>query len=169
MRDAIYIVLLFIVFAFLATRFPHNVPLSFVAASERMRPFASFVSLSPDVNAACLDAVRTPWQVRRDARSRPSIGRLDSGIELLDETMPKVVAKLPVDDLPTSFGPLPSGSAAYSLLPFTMGCDVAAFAVRAQSGKTVAGIRNPAAHPETFSRDDMLSAENSTVLKEVMK
>lgn len=170
MRDAIYIVLLFIVFAFLATRFPHNVPLSFVSASERMRPFASFVSLSPDVNAACLDAVRTPWQVRRDARNRPSIGRLDSGIGLLNETMPKVVAKLPADDhLPPAVGLPPFGSAAYSLLPFTMGRDVAAFAVRAQPGKTGASVRSPAAHPEMFSRDDMLSAENSTVLKEIMK
>lgn len=169
MRDAIYIVLLFVVFAFLATRFPHNVPLAFAAASERTRPFASFVSLSPDVNAACLDAVRTPWQVRRDARSRPAIGRLDSGIALLDETMPKVVAGLPADTMPSSSSLPPPGAEAYSLLPFTMGCDVAAFAVRAQSGKTGTGVRSPSAMPEAFSRDDMLSAENSTVLKEIMQ
>lgn len=168
MRDMIYIALLFAVFAFLATRFPGDLP-AVVADTDLRRPFASFVTLSPEVNASCLDAVRTPWQVRRDARSRPAIGRLDSGIALLEEAMPKAVASLSEVAMPAAASLPPAGPAAYSLLPFTMGRDVETFAVRAQPRDRVAHARTPATPPAAFSRDDMLSAENSMLLKEMMQ
>ena len=161
MRDALHIGGLFLVFAFLATRFPPVAPLPH---GDGDRPaFASFVTLTPAAHAALLGAARTSWQVRSQARSRPSIGRLDSGIPLLSEALPPPE---PVDfpplDPETSSLP-PPDSEAYALLPRTEGAAMPEFAPR-RAESAGASARRPA-----FGREEMLSTDNSTILKEIMQ
>ena len=127
MRDALHIVALVLVFAFLATRFPSE--LSFDGTSGAEQPtFASFVTLSPSDHAACLEATRTSWQVRAEARGKHSIWRLDSDVQMLDDRLPPPV----FDDMPL---PSPSGPPfatppidTYSLLPPTFGAEMDEFA-----------------------------------------
>ena len=87
MRDALHIFGLFAVFAFLALQFPKGAVLD-EKESAGSAPFAEFVTLSPKAHAVYLDAARTSWQVKNEARSRPSIGRLDADVPLLSELLP---------------------------------------------------------------------------------
>ena len=100
MRDALHIFGLFAVFAFLALQFPKGAVLVEKEPAERA-PFAEFVTLSPNAHAVYLDAARTSWQVKNEARSRPSIGRLDADVPLLSELLPPpslTLASLPSSD-----------------------------------------------------------------------
>lgn len=167
MRDAVHIGALIAVFVFLATRFPQDMPVQAPSAAEA-GAFASFVTLSPDAHATLLEAARTSWQVRSESRGRPSIGRLDSGIPLLSDSLPppercdfpeagRKAASLRAPDAGT-----------YSLLPQTMGADIPAFAVKATPAEASSSGGNGGVR-QAFSRDDMVSTENSTKLKEIMQ
>ena len=107
MRDALHIFGLFAVFAFLALQFPKGAVLVEKESAERA-PFAEFVTLSPNAHAVYLDAARTSWQVKNEARSRPSIGRLDADVPLLSELLPPpslTLASLPSSDTGSSCNP----------------------------------------------------------------
>ena len=160
MRDIVQIGALMLLFAFLATRFPEKLPFEAKENAEQP-PFAAFVELSPEANAALIESARTSWQVRSEARSRPSIGRLDSGVPLLED--------VPPPHAPPSFPHLrlgrdPLGAPtvdAYSLLPETRGAEVPAFTVKAPPPRA-------AAAPAAFSTNDMISTDNYSTLKEMM-
>ena len=166
MRDVLHIGGLFLVFAFLVTRFPSVVPLP--SSDGARSAFAAFVTLSPAAHAARLEAARTSWQVRSRARGRPSIGRLDSDVPLLAETLPapetEAFSVLPSD---VSFLSSPDVET-YAFLPPTVGADMPEFVIRAQQAETV----DPPADRTSrmvFGREEMLSTENSRTLKEIMK
>lgn len=168
MRDILHIGGLFLVFAFLVTRFPSELPL--LAGTERISPppFASFVTLSPAASAAQLEAARTSWQVRSRARGRPLIGQLDSDIPLLAETLPPPetggfsalssdVSGLPPPDVET-----------YAFLPPTVGADMPDFVPSARRAEVFDPSADRAPR-KAFGREEMLSTENSRTLKEIMK
>ena len=163
MRDALHIGGLFLVFAFLATRFPSVAPLP---QGDDARPaFASFVTLSSEAHAARLESARTSWQVRSQARGRPSIGRLDSGIPLLSDALPAPAqAEFPRLDPDASSLPPPDAET-YALLPGTEGAAMPEFAPRARKAES----GDAPARPPAFGREEMLSTDNSTTLKEIMR
>ena len=163
MRDALHIGGLFLMFAFLATRFPSAAPLP---PDVGPRPaFASFVTFTPAAHAARLEAARTSWQVRSQARSRPSIGRLDTGIPLLSETLPPpATAAFPLPGPARSRLPPPDAET-YALLPGTEGAEMPEFAPRARRTEPA----DTPVRPPAFGRDEMLSTDNSTILKEIMQ
>ena len=167
MRDALHIFGLFAVFAFLALQFPKGVLQEKKELAERA-PFAEFVTLSPNAHAIYLDAARTSWQVKNEARSRPSIGRLDADVPLLSELLPPPslsLAPLP----PTDAVPLPPPDPeTFALIPPTRGADMPAFAVRVLHAETDHPPEESAAKP-AFGRAEMLSTENSRILKEIMQ
>ena len=167
MRDALHIAALFFVFSFLATRFPSEI--AWIDGKEGpQRSFASFLVLSPAEHTACIEATRPSWQVRSAANGRPSIGRLDAGIPLLDETLPppeNVIVGLPPS---VSMGPLDVD--AYSFLPPTLGVDEPVFATRVLRADTDHPPEAEAdANTAAFSKAHMLSTENSKTLKEIMQ
>ena len=167
MRDALHIAGLFAVFAFLALQFPEGAVLEEKGAVERA-PFAEFVTLSPEAHAVYLDAARTSWQVKNEARSRPSIGRLDADVPLLSELLPPPslsLVSLPVPDATPLPPPDPE---TFSLIPPTRGADMPTFAVRARHAETDHPPEDPATKP-AFGRAEMLSTENSRILKEIMQ
>lgn len=161
MRDALYIVCLFAAVFLLALDYPSGIwnldePHSPGAA------FASFVTLSPSVHAACIEAARTSWKVTSEARSRPVERSLDSGISLLDDFLPPP-AKAFVDVSGfsvASFGGSPAVDI-YSLLPETAEKNMLKF-----SAKPSGGEHSPA---PAFSMGEMLSTSNSATLKEIMQ
>ena len=167
MRDVFHIGGLFLVFAFLVTRFPSDLPLASEPERGALLPFASFVTFSPAAHAARLEAARTSWQVRSRARGRPAIGSLDSDIPLLMETLPPPetggFATFPaeISDLP------PPDVETYALLPPTSGADMPDFVLPARRTETV-DLAMPTSN-KVFGRDEMLSTENSRTLKEIMK
>ena len=167
MRDVFHIGGLFLVFAFLVTRFPSDLALP-AESAKAAPPFAAFVTLSPEAHAAWLEAARTSWQVRSRARGRPSIGRLDSDIPLLKEALPPpemggfAPLSSDVSDLP------PPDVETYAFLPPTAGADMPDFALparRAASATSAVTVPPPAA----FGRDEMLSIEKTKTLKEILK
>lgn len=168
MRDAIYVIGLFLIFSFLAMQFPLGVVDERCVHDSGNAPFATYVTLTPETYAVYLDAARTSWQVRRDARGRPYIGRLDSDIQLLDESILPPLVNVPA--APRHSGPPipPPEIETYSMIPPTKGVDVAAFSMRAS--------RAERDHPpeetserHSFGRTDMLSTDNSRILKEIMQ
>ena len=167
MRDALHIFGLFAVFAFLALQFPKGAVLVEKEPAERA-PFAEFVTLSPNAHAVYLDAARTSWQVKNEARSRPSIGRLDADVPLLSELLPPpslTLASLPSSDA----APLPPPDPeTFALIPPTRGADMPTFAVRVLHAETDHPPEESAAKP-AFGRAEMLSTENSRILKEIMQ
>ena len=167
MRDALHIFGLFAVFAFLALQFPKGVLLEQKELAERA-PFAEFVTLSPNAHAVYLDAARTSWQVKNEARSRPSIGRLDADVPLLSELLPPpslTLAPLPPPDA-TPFPP--PDPETFALIPPTRGANMPAFAVRVLRAETPPSSQESDTKP-TFGRAEMLSTENSRILKEIMQ
>ena len=168
MRDAFHIGGLFLVFAFLMTRFPADLPIMSNVEKSDTPPFASFITLSPAAYAAWQEAARTSWQIRSQARGRPLIGRLDSDIPLLTETLPPPMANaLPLSSSDVFCLPPPDIDT-YAFLPPTVGAAMPEFAPPAQRMKVV---DPPADHVSrvTFEKDEMLSIENSRTLKEIMK
>ena len=163
MRDAIYIVGLFLVFAFLVTRYPSEMP---AAAVSPCPAFASFIMLSPAAHAAWLEAARTSWQVRNQGRGRPSFGRLDFDVPLLSATIPPVSL--------AGFSPLPSpemalpppDAATYAFLPPTCGADLPDFAIPRTGAEAVSP---PGDGRISFSRREMLSLDHYKSVKEIMK
>ena len=135
MRDTLHIAGLFAVFAFLALQFPKGALLEERESAEQAT-FAEFVTLSPDAHAVYLEAARTSWQVKNEARSRPSIGRLDADVPLLSELLPPpslYLAPLPSPDA----APLPPPDPeTYALIPPTRGADMPAFAVHVLRAET---------------------------------
>ena len=167
MRDALHMAGLFAVFAFLALQFPEAAVSKGGRGSEHP-PFAAFVTLSPAAHAAYLDSARTSWQVKSEARSRPTIGRLDSDVPILSETFPPPVFYLTaVPSAPPTPLP-PPGPETYSLLPPTLGADMPAFAVRVLQAETDHPPEETTAKP-AFGRAEMLSTDNSRILKEIMQ
>lgn len=162
MRDMFHIGCLFLVFAFLVTRYPSEMPS--VASSARAYPsFAAFVELSPSTHAARLEAARTSWQVRSQAR----IGQLDSDVPLLSETLPPPVvsevhpfsgynAELVAPDANT-----------YSLLPPTAGAEMPEFTIKDM--QRPAGGALELQDRQAFSKDQMLAIEDYKTLKEIMR
>jgi len=167
MRDALHILGLFVVFAFLALQFPEGVMLAEKGSAERA-PFAEFVTLSPDAHAVYLDAARTSWQVKNEARSRPTIGRLDADVPLLSELLPPPSLSLASLPPPDAVPLPPPDPETYALIPPTRGADLPAFAVRVLRAETDRPPEAPAATP-AFGRAEMLSTENSRILKEIMQ
>ena len=168
MRDCLHIIGLFLLFTFLAMQFPAGT-LSVGRSQEPANaPFAAFVELSPASYSAYLGAARTSWQVRSESRGKPSIGRIDSDIPLLSETLPPPSWEMPA--VPRHSGaPIPPPEIeTYSLVPQTMGRDVAAFSVRAPRTANDHPPEETSEKP-TFAREDMLSTENSRILKEIMQ
>ena len=167
MRDALHIFGLFAVFAFLALQFPKGVVLE-EAEPVAHASFAEFVTLSPKAHAVYLDAARTSWQVKSEARSRPSIGRLDADVPVLSELLPPPslsFASLPTPDAAPLPPPTPE---TFALIPPTRGADMPTFAVRALHAETDHPPEDPATKP-AFGRAEMLSTENSRILKEIMQ
>ena len=167
MRDALHIFGLFAVFAFLALQFPKGAVLEEGEPASRAS-FAEFVTLSPKAHAVYLDAARTSWQVKNEARSRPSIGRLDADVPLLSELLPPPslsFASLPTPDAAPLPPPTPE---TFALIPPTRGADMPTFAVRALHAETDHPPEDPATKP-AFGRAEMLSTENSRILKEIMQ
>ena len=168
MRDVLHIGGLLAMFVFLATRFPTEV--ADIARPETVRrPFASFAVLSAKDHAVLLERVRTSWQIRNETRGRPSIGRLDAGIALLEDAPPPVADTVfpsaAADDSPVS-APTPE---TYLLLPQTAAAEMPAFSVREvkrgnDGSRQEAGKGRPA-----FSREEMLSIDSLTRLKEIMQ
>lgn len=167
MRDAIHIMGLALLFVFLAVQYPLADAVDCAGAADTAA-FASFITLSPAAHAAYIDATRTSWQVSNEARGMPSIGRLDSDVPMLSNTLPPIPDPNPDTSAPE--GPqLPSPDPdVYSLIPPTMGGDVSAFAVRSLPGET---DRRPGDRAEkaAFGRDEMLSVDNYRSLKEIMQ
>lgn len=160
MRDAIQIGALALIFVFLATRFPETLPFE-VRETVETPSFASFVTLSQKDHASLLEAARTSWQVRSEARGRPSIGRLDSGIPLLEDSLPPP-SPLAFPRLVQDCTPLGAPTVeTYSLVPETRGANIPAFAVKA----TQQGAKSTA--HEAFPTNDMISIDNYPTLKEM--
>jgi len=162
MRDVLHIGCLFLVFAFLVTRYPSEMPS--VADSARAYPsFAAFVELSPSAHAARLAAARTSWQVRSQAR----IGQLDSDVPLLSETLPPPVVP-EVHPFAGNGAELVAPDAnTYSFLPPTAGAEMPDFAIK--------GLQRPAGGAlelqdrRAFGKDQMLAIEDYETLKEIMR
>ena len=167
MRDLIHIVALFLVFGFLATRFPREI-MRLDDSEGAQLPFASFLVLSPAEHAACIEATRTAWQLRNELRARPSIGRLDAGVKFLEDEIPPP---------PThQEGPIPPGAwfqrpttYTYSLLPPSMGRNEPAFAVRDPHADADHPPEPEKRAEKPFGMKEMLSTENSRTLKEIMQ
>ena len=167
MRDFLHISCLFLVFAFLATRFPSEVP--FVPPQAAPASFASFVTLSPAAHAAQLEAARTSWQVRSKARGRPSIGRLDADIPLLSETLPPpAAAGFPYSPLEPVPFPEPD-LATFAFLPPTAGAEMPDFAIRAFQTQGHQPPEGRTGRPPAFDRREMLSTKDYRTLKELLK
>ena len=166
MRDLIHIAGLLSLFAFLGIQFPGGAVNPALVADGRGRPFASFVMLSPEAYASCLDAARTSWQVRSEARSRLAIGRLDSGIPLLDDSIAAPEFPIMNDAAPAPSRLPPPDVETYSLLPSTMGMDVPALSTRATAS---AGSGEKEGKQAAFSREEMLSVDGMKTLKEIMQ
>ena len=162
MRDVLHIGGLFLVFAFLVTRYPSEMPS--VVDSVRTSPsFAAFVELSPLAHAARLEAARTSWQVRSQAR----IGQLDSDVPLLSETLPPPVVP-EVHPFAGNGAELVAPDAnTYSFLPPTAGAEMPDFAIK--------GLQRPAGGAlelqdrRAFGKDQMLAIEDYETLKEIMR
>lgn len=167
MRDALHIVGLLLLFSFLGMQFPNDA-MSCAVQNGADRPFASFVQLSPEAHAACLDAARTSWQVRSAARSRLAVGRLDSGIPLLDDSIAAPAFSLREDAPPPPTRLPPPDEGAFVLLPPTMGRSIPSLTTHALATDRPSDSGNAARH-EAFSRDEMLSVEGMNSLKEIMK
>jgi hypothetical protein len=163
MRDALYIVGLMVAAFVLAADFPAGIAGVRQEAAPRAA-FASFAELTPSVHAACLEAAKTSWQVRSGSRARPLIGSLDAAVPLLDATIPpgeKVVfADMPITDSPLAAPPVD----VYSLMPRSVGADCPRLTSRPMRTDSAA---DGAALP--FPKDDMLSLESFTKLKEIIK
>lgn len=160
MRDWLHVCGLFALFAFLATRFPLALP------DPAMPPsggFAAFVTLSPARHDALLESARTSWQVRSEARNRPSVGRLDAEAPLLADSLPPIAAPVFRDAPATRKAIGEPDVRAYGFMPATLGAGMPEYAVG--KGKPAA----PAAAEPAFSREEMLSTENSPILKELMQ
>ena len=167
MRDALHIFGLFAVFALLALQFPKGALLEEREPVERA-PFAEFVTFSPKAHAVYLEAARTSWQVKNEARSRPSIGRLDADVPLLSELLPPPSLSLATLPSPDATPLPPPDPETFALIPPTRGADMPAFAVRVLRAETDHPPEEPAAKP-AFGRAEMLSTENSRILKEIMQ
>ena len=167
MRDAFHIFALFAVFAFLALQFPKGALLEEKEPAERA-PFAEFVTLSTQAHAVYLEAARTSWQVKNEARSRPSIGRLDADLPLLSELLPPPSLSFATLPSPGATSLPPPDPETFALIPPTRGADMPAFAVRVLHAETDHPPEEPAAKP-VFGRAEMLSTENSRILKEIMQ
>jgi hypothetical protein len=160
MRDMLHVCGLFSLFAVLAMSFPSTVP---VPTAVRGAAFAEFVQLSSARHDAVLEAARTSWQVRSEARSRPSVGRLDADAPLLADSLPPPAAPVYRDPAATG-APLPRPDATiYSFMPATMGTAFSDYAPG--TGRAAA----PSAEEPAFRREEMLSTENSPILKELMQ
>lgn len=166
MRDIVHIVGLLLLFAFLGMQFPGGAVKTALMADGQGGPFASFVTLSPEAYASCLDSARTSWQVRREARNQLAIGRLDSGITLLDDSLAAPEFPIMNDAAPAPSRLPPPDVETYSMLPSTMGMDVPGLSTRA----------TPPARPgekeggqAAFSREEMLSVDGMKSLKEIMQ
>lgn len=154
---------LFLIFAFLATRFPQSAP-AVAAASAPQPAFASFVMPSPETHVAWLEAARTSWQVRSHARGRPSIGRLDFEVPLLSAAIPPAASAefLP---LPSHTALPPPDAATFALLPPTMGAAMPEFAIPPRRATGDA----PLGRVLAFSRKEMLALDDYITVKEMMK
>ena len=167
MRDVFYIGGLFLVFAFLATRFPSQLPAD--PPPSVPVPFASFVTFSPAAHAAQLEAARTSWQVRNRARGRPSIGRLDADIPLLSDALPPpTIGGFPRQSALSGDFPEPD-AATYAFLPPTMGAALPDFAIPANPAATPHLPEGRTDRPPTFGLNEMLSIENYRTLKELIR
>ena len=168
MRDFIHMLALFAVFAFLATRFPAESLLQPGPPADHPA-FASFVSLSKEENTAWLEAARTSWQVKSAARSRPSIGRLDSDVPMLEDAPPPLAAPSFPSVAATSSHPLQSPDPdTYRFMPPTAGAGIPAFSPRSAGREGGASAAGPGGVP-VFGPDEMVSIENSRYLKEIMQ
>lgn len=161
MRDLLHIVALFSLFGFLATRFPREI-LHLDGTESAQLPFASFLVLSPEEHATCIEATRTSWQVRSELSGRPSIGRLDAGVLLLEDAIPPPLSYSEGAVPPSAWLHRPT-SYIYSFLPPSMGRKEPSFAARIPRVET--GQRDD----RPFGMEEMLSTENSRTLKEIMQ
>ena len=104
----------------------------------------------------------------RSARGRPLIGRLDSDIPLLAETLPPPETG-GFSDLPPDVPGLPPPDVeTYAFLPPTAGADMPDFIPAVTRAESVAPSADRAPRM-TFGLEEMLSTENSRTLKEIMK
>ncbi len=163
MRDALYMTGLLVAVFVLAADFPVGV----ASIRRKAAPhivFASFAELSPSVHAACLEAAKTSWQVKSGSRARPLIGSLDAAVPLLNATVPSG-EKAVFDDVSVTDSPLGTPQVeVYSLMPESAGTDSSRFAVRPVRAGDAADDASDA-----FSKDDMLSLESFSNLKEIIK
>ena len=167
MRDFVHIVGLVALFAFLATRFPSHLPGS-AKEGEAPAAFAAYITLSPAEHAARLEAARTFWQVSDANRVHASIGRLDTGVRLLDDALPApTFAAMPPVSATGAALPAPELET-YALMPPSQGRDLPEFSVKALRSESDYPPEEAVDAP-AFSRKAMLSPENSTKLKELLK
>lgn len=159
MRDFLHAGGLFLLVAFLAMSFPSAFP---VPAEGSGGGFARFVSLTPARHDALLEAARTSWQVRSEARSRPSVGRLDADAPLLADSLPPPASPVFRDPVTVAAALPEPDSRTYMFLPATMAAAVPEFA----PGKGKGGVR---AEAPAFTREELLSTGNSETLKELMR
>lgn len=160
MRDWLHVCGLFALFAFLATRFP---PVSPEPSPAPRAGFAAYVTLSSARHDALLESARTSWQVRSEARSRPSVGRLDADVPLLSDSLPPP-AEAVFRDAPAVRKAIGEPDArTCSFLPATMGAEFPDYAPG--NGRAAA----PSVGEQTFRREELLSTENSPILKELMQ
>jgi hypothetical protein len=163
MRDALYMTGLLVAVFVLAADFPVGVACIRRKAAPHI-VFASFAELSPSVHAACLEAAKTSWQVKSGSRARPLIGSLDAAVPLLNSTVPSG-DKVVFDDVSVTDSPLGTPQVeVYSLMPESAGTDSSRFAARpVRAGDTADDA------PHAFPKDDMLSLESFSNLKEIIK
>ncbi|MBO5941503.1 MAG: hypothetical protein J6R18_09950 [Kiritimatiellae bacterium] len=164
MRDVLYIACLFLAAAVLSMDFPVEAA-KIWTDSHSPSPFASYVELSPQVHAACIESARTSWQVRSGSKGRPSIGSLDSGVPLLSESLPprETIVFRRKENLSSPVGPV--RTEVYSLMPLTSGADIEKYSSAPPSGKRPSEVISEL----PFSAGEMLSTENSGKLKEIMQ
>ena len=165
MRDVVYMSGILCLFAMLAAEFPEFPPAG-PEVSRGVESFASFVELSPEAHALCLESAKMSWRIGGVARPRASIGSLDAGIPLLTDFLP------PLDgprfaDVAVSGNPLAAADiGTYSLRPASLGRDMPEFAQKPAGATSGAGSASATAG---FSREDMLSLENMHKMKEMVK
>lgn len=167
MRDVLHIGCLFLVFVFLATRFPADLPSGL--PPEPPASFASFITLSPAAHAAQLEAARTSWQVRSRARGRPSIGRLDADVPLLSAALPPPAAGgFPQHPVLSVALPEPD-AATYAFLPPTEGAAMPDFAIPTPPATASHPPEGRPGRTPAFGRREMLSIEDYRTVKELIK
>ena len=167
MRDLLHIVVLFLVFGFLATRFPREI-MHLDDSEGAQLTFASFLVLSPKEHAACIEATRASWQVRNELSGRPSVGRLDAGVQFLENAIPPPPS-YPVDSIPPGAWLQRPTTYTYSFLPPSMGRNEPAFAVRVPNADADHPPEAEQRADRPFGMKEMLSTENSRTLKEIMQ